>query len=178
MRIKINKIHLSATTKSIGLMIDFPTQIYKQVHELKAELEGASEIKIERVKEKRSLDANALAWVLIRNLAEKLNLSTKEVYRNTIQDMYTYNVVPIKDSEIENYVRRWESRGSGWLCEIIGPCKNFKGYTNLKCYYGSSEFDTKEMSDFIDLLVQDCQALGIDTRTPDEIEEAKQLWGG
>lgn len=176
MKIKIEKINLMATTKEIQLLIDFPVRLFKQVHELKRELEGASEINIERVKEKRSLDANALAWVLIRSLAEHLGISAMEVYRNTIQDMYTYNVVPIKDSEIENYIRRWESRGSGWICETLGACKNFEGYTNIKCYYGSSEFDTKEMSDFIDMLIQDCKACGIDTRTPDEIERAKQLW--
>ena len=36
--------------------------------------------------------------------------------------------------------------------------------------------NTKEMSDLIDGTVSEAKELGIDTRTPDEIERMKQLW--
>ena len=36
-------------------------------------------------------------------------------------------------------------------------------------YYGSSVYDTKQMSALIDHIVQDCKALGIETKTPAEI---------
>jgi len=35
---------------------------------------------------------------------------------------------------------------------------------------------TKEMSELIDGTVSEARELGIDTRTPDEIERMKQLW--
>ena len=42
---------------------------------------------------------------------------------------------------------------------------------------GSSEYDTGEMSRFIDGVISECKELGIQTMTPDEIEELKQKWG-
>ena len=42
---------------------------------------------------------------------------------------------------------------------------------------GSSEFDTSEMSYFIDQIVEEAQELGIETATPDELERMKQEWG-
>lgn len=47
----------------------------------------------------------------------------------------------------------------------------------LQCYFGSSTFDTKEMSVFIDGLVYECRQLGIETLPPEEIERMKQEWG-
>ena len=41
---------------------------------------------------------------------------------------------------------------------------------------GSSEFDTKEMSIFIDGVVQDAQELGIVTDTPEQIARYKEAW--
>lgn len=38
-------------------------------------------------------------------------------------------------------------------------------------------YDTKEMSVLIDGVVEECKGQGIETLTPDEIEELKQRWG-
>ena len=43
-------------------------------------------------------------------------------------------------------------------------------------FKGSSEYDTREMSIFIDGIVSEAQGLGIDTRTPEELAEMKSLW--
>ena len=47
-----------------------------------------------------------------------------------------------------------------------------------KVIKGSSEYDTKEMSVFIDGIVQEAEQLGIDTLPPAEIERLKGLWRG
>lgn len=41
---------------------------------------------------------------------------------------------------------------------------------------GTSEYDTKEMSVFIDGVVSEAKELGIQTETPEEIERLKALW--
>ena len=46
----------------------------------------------------------------------------------------------------------------------------------LQIYFGSSTFDTKEMSVFIDGLVETCKELGLETLPPDELERMKQAW--
>lgn len=65
--------------------------------------------------------------------------------------------------------RGWEMRGMGWQTETM-PSK-VPGCTNVVLYYGSSMFDTHQMSLLIDHVVQDAKALGIETMTPREIEK-------
>ena len=43
-------------------------------------------------------------------------------------------------------------------------------------YYGSSTFDTKQMSRLIDNIVQDCKAVGIETLTPQQLDALKEGW--
>jgi hypothetical protein len=43
-------------------------------------------------------------------------------------------------------------------------------------YYGSSSYDTAEMSRLIDLVVQDCKALDIETDTPEQIALRLARW--
>lgn len=50
------------------------------------------------------------------------------------------------------------------------------GYRNLRAYYGSSTYDTRQMAMLIENLVQDCQALGIETRPEEEIRSLLEAW--
>lgn len=135
------------------------------------------EVTIKRKRHRRSLDANAYLWVLVGKLGEKLYLPNTEVYRQYIGEMHTYTIVPIKTSEVASWQEMWNRGHIGWLCEDMGPCRNIPGYHYLKCYRGSSTFDQKEMSQLIDMVVQDCKEQGIETLPPDELERMKQEWG-
>ena len=50
----------------------------------------------------------------------------------------------------------------------------FPGYKKVFAYYGSSKYDTKEMSRLIDNLMQDAEALGlvVDQREASLLKEA------
>lgn len=129
--------------------------------ELKAE--------IKPFKAKRSLDSNGYAWSLINQLAYKLNISPKEVYKNAIKNIGGVSaVVCCKDNAVEEFCRGWEKKGIGWQTETLES--KIDGCTNIICYYGSSTYDTKQMSRLIDNIVQDCKAVGIETMTPAELE--------
>ena len=134
-------------------------------------------VKIERQRLKRSLDANAYMWTLIGKLAEKMYLSNTEVYREYIKDYGIFQIVPMREDAIARWTKDWEDKGLGRVCMDMGPCRNFAGYHNIKCYYGSSDYDTKEMSRLIDAVVADCKENGIETMTPDQLLELKQKWG-
>ena len=79
-----------------------------------------------------------------------------------------YEVLPVRDEAVETWIKNWKSRGIGWLCETIGESK-LRGYTNVICYYGSSTYDTRQMSRLIELCVNECKAQGIETMTPQEL---------
>lgn len=51
-----------------------------------------------------------------------------------------------------------------------------QGCVNVVLYFGSSTYDTAQMSRLIDLCVQDCKQVGIETMTPAELEALVERW--
>ena len=125
---------------------------------------------------KRSLDANAYAWVLLGKIAKKVGIPKEDVYRNYIKDVGdNYEIVPIKKEAEERWVKNWQKKGIGWVCEVLGDSK-LEGYVNIINYYGSSTYDTNQMSALINLIVQDCKEQGIETMTPAELQRLMEEW--
>ena len=127
------------------------------------------ELTIAKPKKQKSNEANAYYWTLINKLSEKINVSPKEIYRNHIVDVGgNYEVVPIRDDAAETWQKNWIRKGLGWVCESLGESK-LRGYTNMICFYGSSTYDSRQMSRLIDLCIADCKEQGIETMTPSEM---------
>ena len=132
-------------------------------------------IKIDKYREKRSLDANAYFFVLCDKLSAKLNIPKEVIYRNAIKDIGgNSTIVCVKDVAVEKLCASWCKNGLGWQTDTM-PSK-IDGCTNVILYYGSSTYDTAQMSRLISNIVEECHAQGIDTRTPDEIAELLALW--
>lgn len=125
---------------------------------------------------KRSLNANAYAWVLIDKLAEKTRIPKSEIYRQTIREIggVSETVCVVKNAA-DRLKEVWESNGIGFQA-IEEPSKLDK-CVNMTLYYGSHLYDTKQMSRMIDNLVSECQLQGIQTATPGEIANLLSLWG-
>ncbi len=127
------------------------------------------DLEIKEHRNKRSLDANAYAWVLINKVADALRLTPKEVYQQAILDIAgNHEIIPIKTDAADKFKEVWETQGLGWPCIDIGRSK-IDGYRNMKAYYGSSTYDTRQMSLLIDHLIEDCRALDIETLPPDKL---------
>ena len=128
------------------------------------------EVIIDRIKEKRSLNANSYCWVLIGQIADILRASKEEVYFNMLKNYGQSTVVSVlSEINVTGFFKYYEEFGRG---EVKG-----KDFTHYKVYKGSSEFDTREMAVLIDGVISEAQELGIDTRTPEEIDKMKALWG-
>lgn len=125
-------------------------------------------------KPKRSLNANGYLWVLIKEISETIDVEPKEIYREAISHMNTYDVVPIRNDALERFISNWARQGDGWICEKF-PSK-IENYTNVRAYYGSSTFNTKEMSQLIEIIVEECKNLGIETKPKAEIESLLRCW--
>ena len=134
------------------------------------------DLDIKEHRKKRSLDANAYCWTLINKIADALRITPIEIYRQAIQNIGgNYEVIPIKAEAADHFKRVWEAKGLGWPCVDMGKSK-IEGYRNLRAYYGSSTYDTRQMSQLIDNLVQDCKALDIETMTPDKLALLMEEW--
>lgn len=104
-----------------------------------------------------------------------MNMKAEEIYKIEIKNIGVFEILPIKNKAVEKFKQAWQRNGIGWICEEIGKSK-IDGYTNLKAYYGSSTYDSKEMSRLIDSIVEDCKLQGIPTDTPEQIEKYKEMW--
>lgn len=131
---------------------------------------------LKKHRNRRSLDANSYFWVLCGKLAAKLGLPKEEVYRSLIKDVGdNFVIVPIKNEAVDKWIENWQSKGIGWVCDILGESK-LDGYTNVMTYYGSSTYDTKQMSTLINLIVEECKLQGIETMTPQELSLLLEEW--
>ena len=146
-------------------MIGNSQQIIQWLFQQK-DLEKKFEIK--EYRQKRSLNANAYCWALIGEIADKMRMSKEDVYLSMLRDYGQSELVSVRsDIDIHGYFKYYEEFGTGTV--------NGKEFTHYKIYKGSSEYDTKEMSIFIDGVIQEAQALGIQTLTPTQIADLKSL---
>ena len=126
-------------------------------------------------RKRRSLDANGFLWVLCDKIAKVVGNTKEFVYQSAVRDVGVFTVVPIADVAADEYIRKWCFMGIGNFAEVLHDSK-LPGYKNIITYFGSSTYDTAEMSRLIDHVVFEAKALGIETMTPDEIARMKALW--
>jgi predicted house-cleaning noncanonical NTP pyrophosphatase (MazG superfamily) len=134
-------------------------------------------VEIKKFSRSRSMDANNYAWAIIDKIAEKMNMKKSEVYRNAIRDIGGVStLIGLKDEAIEPFRKSWEANHLGRQIEVV-PGSNKEGWQNVRVYFGSSEFDTAQMSRLINSLIQDAESLGIPTMTEAEQERILLAWG-
>lgn len=125
-------------------------------------------VKVSSFSKKRSLSQNAYMWTLLNQLGEKLNRSKEDVYKHYIKDYGVFEILPIKNEAADRFKRNWSKNGIGWFVEDIGESK-LSGFTKLIAYYGSSTYNSQEMSRLLNAIVDDCHDQGISTMTLSDI---------
>lgn len=131
---------------------------------------------VKEKKKRRSLDANAYAWVLLDKLAEKVRIPKTEIYKQYIKEIGgNSETVCVIDRAVNDLCEAWEDKGIGWQTERTKS--KLEGCTNVILYYGSSVYDSKQMSRLIEMIVQDCKENDIETLTPQELERLCEKWG-
>lgn len=130
-------------------------------------------LKIHR--EKRSLDSNSYFHVLVGKIADVLGASKIEIKNKMIRDYGQYQYI---DDVIPTYLVKPEFVES----MLNNPAIHFTqvGYegdrAKLAVMKGSHELDSKEMATLIAGVVEEAKALGIETKTPQELEEMNRAW--
>lgn len=170
------KPNLSISLKGTGKAeFDIPRQKLEVLDNLSNDKDYVVEIK--EFRPKRSLNANAYCFLLIGKLADKLKITPKEVYRKSIKEIGdNYDIYCMQNKAVEKFRTTWENNGLGWQTEILDS--KVDGCTNVVAYYGSSTYDTKQMSRLIENIVEECKLQGIDVRTPEELALLVQDWKG
>lgn len=167
MKGRISDLNVSIFNDKQRLTFEIDGDFRTQYDELKGK---DLEISVKVFRQKRSLDQNSYAWVLIGKMADKLRTSKDEVYLTMLKRYGQGGVIKVQPQNEQ---------------AILSALKYYepheKLYTNSDKYYriwaGSSGYNTEEMTVFVDGIISEAKELGIETLTPDELLEMRSLEG-
>lgn len=135
------------------------------------------DIDLKKHREKRSLNANAYLWQLLTKLSEVLDGETKEsLYLDYVRTKGPHKDFELTESEASTFRIAWEKLGTGWPTEQVDYSPDGERVV-VRAYYGSSTYNTRQMSRLLDAVVQDCKEQGIETMTERELSLLKERWG-
>ena len=126
-------------------------------------------------REKRSMDANAYLWVLMDRLAESIGSTKEELYRQYVKEHGVFRDFCLLPEEVGTFRTAWSMLGIGWHSEQVDFAEDGER-SIIRAYYGSSTYNTKQMSRLIDSVVEDCKAIGIETLPPEKLAALKEDW--
>ena len=120
------------------------------------------ELVIKEHRKRRSKDANAYFWEFLDQLATKMRMGKRELYRELIRDIGGVStIVCTKNEAVPVLIDKWSQNGIGWFADIEES--KIEGCSNVILYYGSSTYDSSQMARLIDRLIWECNMVGIDT---------------
>lgn len=127
------------------------------------------DIQIKPHKKKRSNNANSYMWELCTQIGNVTNIPKNDVYMQMLKDYGQSMLIPVKKGLTpDGYTKYYEYESSSQI--------NGKEADWYKCYKGSSEYDTYEMSILLNGVVQEARNLGVKTKENLEIERLIEEW--
>lgn len=171
----ITDINIDYKTRKSKISLLLDTKEIEVVEQLKNE--NKLNIELKKWYKRRSLDANAYCWVLCDSIAKELSkdgITTKEeIYKDAILQVGTFEPFIVQEKTFENFKRIWEKQGLGFLVQEVGRKDRC---IKVNCYYGSSTYNSKEMSLLIEILIQLAKSLKIETKSKEEVESLLRSW--
>lgn len=176
----LDKPNIELLYKQTNVSISFDKKDASAIVNLFSGLKTGEEYDISIKKRgKRSLNANNYHWQLCEQISKVLKVSKYEVHN---QLMIDYGTDWLDDEGKQVYVLMKDNdkylRKETEHYRPTDAVEDRKGtmYRWFVLLLPSHLMDSKQMSELIDGTVSEAQELGIDTRTPDEIERMKALW--
>lgn len=164
--LKIN--HTDITHAEISVVVD-----KSALQNLPAQ-DKPMEIVLQTIKKKRSLSANACCWVLFNEIAKSIKSTAVNVYKAAIRDVGVYELMYMPICAVDRFIDTWNAKGEGWQAELLEA--EYQGLSCVKAFYGSSTYNTNEMTRLIDWAIDEAEELGIETLTPDQKNLLLQEW--
>lgn len=128
------------------------------------------DVKIEPFSEKRTKSMNSYYWVLVTELASKLNISKDELHAELIKRYAPRDYLSmLSQVNINDYFPYYDLQST-----YKSNGNTFKSYL---VYKRSSDMNKSEFRGLLDGLISECHECGISTMTPQEIELLKYLEG-
>lgn len=155
------------------LVISFLVYDEKSLMEQLDSIKDIATLAIEAVKPKvkRSLNANALLWKCLGDIANAIHADKWTVYLEMLKRYGKYTYICVKPSVVDAVKAQWRE------CEEIGEIDvNGQKAVQLLCYFGSSTYDTKEFSHLLDGVVSEMEEIGLEKPMSSEMRRALEQW--
>lgn len=150
-------------------LLEFQAQLYAVAQEL---TEGKTfDITIEEHKEKRSINANNYSWALQDQMAKILNISIDEMHKQMVLRYGVLETMSIRQDAYESAKRVFE-----YFYELGRSQLNGNTYVHVRVGVGTHHYNTKEMSAFLNGVVEEAKDLGIQTLEEKQIQEMVKRW--
>lgn len=140
--------------KTAGNIKQIVTELFK------LDMEKVYICEIKELKSKRSLEQNKLLWKLIHRIAKETFQSDEDVYCAVLERADALSDYVITATDMGEALRK-TFRGVKF---VRMQTVNGKDCFVYKVYLGSSKMNTAEMNELIEITMQVCSELGIDTR--------------
>lgn len=135
------------------------------------EMEGDLRITTKKWRERRSKDANALFWACVGEIAQVLHEDKWEVYLGLLKSYGRFSYVIVPEGAVDRMKEMWRET------EVVGDIDvNGRKAVQMLCYYGSSTYDSLEMSNLINGTMQEMDTLEIPRPDGREIRRALEEW--
>lgn len=171
----ITDINIDYKTQKSKISLLLDTKELNTIEQLKSE--DKLNIELKKWYKKRSLDANAYFHVLVNELARHFNISDREMkikmnlQYGTIAKGNDGNSIGVKIPRGTDITQFYD------YAKWFGECEdNGIKFDKYLFYKQTHTLNTKEMSQLINGVVQECQDVGIETKSQQEIDSLLEQW--
>lgn len=154
---------------------DKENRLISQINADRGLLTSELEVVIDKYKKRRSLSHNRLFWDMCNYLADQINdplITADTIYKGLISEYGVSTIYPVSDDILQMTIDAWESRGDGWLTQIQRKSKLEGDYTNVKFWFGSSIYDSKQFWRLVEGLKEECREWNLDISFYDQQMQA------
>ncbi|MBZ9608650.1 hypothetical protein G9F73_012610 [Clostridium estertheticum] len=173
MKFKANGVRLQYNeSRKVEIVINTDENVH--IEDLKEIIAKGKELNVEikQFRRKRSMDSNAYMWVLLSKMADVLKTTKDELYLRILSRYGVFTHVVVKENVVERVKSEWKT-----VRELGKVIINGQEGVQMQCFFGSHDYNSKEMSVLIEGIVSECKELGIETISNRELEIMKNAWG-
>lgn len=121
------------------------------------------DLKIEKHRNHRSLDANAMLWACLGELATAMRTDSWSMYLYMLERYGKFTLIQCRPEAVPDLQRVWRET------KVVGARYDADGekLIDVLCFFGSSTYSTAEFSRLLDGVISEMKDIGLDT-PPDE----------
>ena len=175
MKFKANNIELkklmNGDTEIVLTCRDTRNTLISELNAQKQRISGDIEVSLDKWKNKRSLNHNALCWDMCTELSNHINdplITPYTIYKDLIKEYGISTIYPVADDMLDMVIKDWENRGEGWLTMKLRKSKIDGNFTNVKFWFGSSVYNSKQFWKLVEGLKAMCRDNDLDISQYDQ----------